>query len=65
MVLESLPFSMHSTSFREAKAGSTNLLTLAKEDFFDKDTSKPIRITVTFGDLNQQAKDDLKDYSSA
>jgi len=48
--------------FREAKAGATNLLTLSKEDFFDKDTTKPIRITVTFGDLSAQAKDDLKDY---
>ena len=48
--------------FREAKAGSTNLLTLSKEDFHDKDTSRPIRITVTFGDLSEQAKTDLKDY---
>lgn len=48
--------------FRETKAGSTNLITLSKEDFFEKDTAKPIRITLTFGDLNQQAKEDLKDY---
>jgi energy-coupling factor transporter ATP-binding protein EcfA2 len=48
--------------FREAKAGATNLVTLSKEDFFDKDTTKPIRITVTFGDLSAEAKDDLKDY---
>jgi len=48
--------------FREAKAGSTNLLTLSKEDFCDKDTSQPIRITVTFGDLSDQAKADFKDY---
>lgn len=48
--------------FREAKAGATNLLTLSKEDFFEKDITKPIRITVTFGDLSAEAKEDLRDY---
>ncbi len=48
--------------FREPKSGSTNLVALSKEDFHGKDTSKPIRITVTFGDLGQDAKADLKDY---
>jgi energy-coupling factor transporter ATP-binding protein EcfA2 len=48
--------------FREAKSGSTNLVSLSKEDFHEKSTTDPIRITVTFGDLSQAAKDDLKDY---
>jgi putative ATP-dependent endonuclease of OLD family len=48
--------------FREARAGSTNLVTLSKEDFFDRDTTNPIRITVTFGDLEAPAKEDLKNY---
>ena len=48
--------------FREAKSGSTNLLALSKEDFREKDTTKPIRITVTFGDLSEDAKEDLKGY---
>ncbi len=48
--------------FRESKAGSTNLVALSKEDFFEKDTTVPIRITVTFGHLPDQAKEDLRDY---
>lgn len=48
--------------FRESKAGSTNLVSLTKEDFHNRDTSKPIKITVTFGDLSDAAKSELKDY---
>lgn len=35
---------------------------LTEEDFHHKDTSKPIRITVTFADLSAQAQEDLKAY---
>jgi energy-coupling factor transporter ATP-binding protein EcfA2 len=48
--------------FRESKSGSTNLVSLSKEDFHDKNTNDPIRITVTFGSLSDAAKTDLKDY---
>lgn len=48
--------------FRESKSGSTNLVSLSKEDFHDKKTELPIRITVTFGGLSDAAKKDLQDY---
>jgi len=35
---------------------------LTEEDFHHKDTSKPIRITVTFTELSAQAQEDLKAY---
>lgn len=47
--------------FRE-KGSSTNLQSLMEEDFFKRDTTKPIRITVTFGDLSKEAEEDLKGY---
>jgi len=49
--------------FRQSKDSQTNILQLSAEDFHHKDTSSPIRITVTFTDLSTQAKDDLKDYA--
>jgi len=48
--------------FRETESSSLDLLNLGAEDFHGKDTSKPIRITVTFSDLSAEAKTDLKDY---
>jgi energy-coupling factor transporter ATP-binding protein EcfA2 len=48
--------------FREPKSGAINLQTLSHEDFYEKDTSQPIRIAVTFTNLNDAAKSDLKDY---
>ena len=48
--------------FREPNAGSTDLTILSKEDFHNKDTTSPIRITVTFTDLSEGACVDFKDY---
>ena len=39
-----------------------DLLALSKEDFHSLVTSEPIRITVTFSDLSDAAKEALKDY---
>lgn len=47
--------------FRETK-NSNNLVNLTEEDFHYKDISKPIRITLTFTDLNTEAQDDFKAY---
>ncbi|MEA3207492.1 MAG: putative ATP-dependent endonuclease of the family [Chthoniobacter sp.] len=48
--------------FRNSSASSVDLLELCEEDFHCKDTSNPIRITVTFGDLSEDATTALKDY---
>ncbi|MEX1269637.1 MAG: ATP-dependent endonuclease [Balneolaceae bacterium] len=48
--------------FRQFKDSQTDLSKLTKEDFHHKDTSKEIKITVTFGSLSQQAEEDLADY---
>ena len=47
--------------FRNTQAAS-NVLSLDEEDFHLRDTSKPIIITVTFTNLSDKAKDDLKAY---
>ncbi len=48
--------------FRESGASRTSLEVLAKEDFHGQDTSSPIIITATFGDLSAEAAEDLKAY---
>lgn len=48
--------------FHEMESSAVDLLNLGEEDFHERITSKPIRITATFTDLNEQAKADLKDY---
>ncbi len=48
--------------FRQFKDSQTDLSKLTKEDFHHKDTSKEIRITVTFENLSSQAQEDLSDY---
>ena len=48
--------------FRHSQNSPTNVLNLDEEDFYQKDVSKPIRITVTFDDLSAQAQVDLKAY---
>ena len=48
--------------FRQSKDSQTNILQLSSDDFHHKNTSSPIKITVTFTDLSAQAKEDLKDY---
>lgn len=48
--------------FRETENSSTNLQQLDQEDFHLKRTDKPIRITVTFSNLSDEAKNDFSDY---
>lgn len=48
--------------FRQHKDTKLNLAKLTENDFHHKDTTQPIKITVTFADLSDQAKEDLKDY---
>lgn len=48
--------------FRHSQYSPTNVLNLHEEDFYQKDVTKPIRITVTFDDLNEQAQAELKAY---
>jgi putative ATP-dependent endonuclease of OLD family len=48
--------------FRENKNSQTNLLKLTEDDFHHKNTDTPIKITVTFGDLSNEAKSDLAAY---
>ncbi|KVF25143.1 hypothetical protein WJ07_11915 [Burkholderia vietnamiensis] len=48
--------------FRETDGVSTDVTLLCAEDFHRKDTSEPIEITVTFGDLSDDAKQEFKEY---
>jgi len=48
--------------FRETENTGTDLTRLDQEDFFRKDTTKPIEITVTFTDLSPEAQKDFKEY---
>ncbi len=48
--------------FRETENASTDLSQLDREDFHQKNTTEPIEITVTFGDLSAEAQQDLADY---
>ena len=49
--------------FRESEGAPTNLYQLGEEDFHLKDTTNPIRITVTFEDLSEDAERDFSDYA--
>ena len=48
--------------FQEFENASTNLSQLDREDFHCKNTAKPIRITLTFNNLNDEARQDFSDY---
>ena len=48
--------------FRETENLPTDLSQLQQEDFHCKNTETPIRITVTFCDLSDEAQDDFSDY---
>jgi putative ATP-dependent endonuclease of OLD family len=48
--------------FRESENSSTDVVNLSAEDFHQKITDEPIRITVTFVDLNARAQEDFKGY---
>ena len=49
--------------FRETENLPTDLSQPAQEDFHGKNTSLPIRITVTFGGLSEEAQEDFSDYA--
>ena len=48
--------------FRENKNCQTDLVKLTVDDFHHKNTKESIKITVTFGELSEQAKKDLSAY---
>ena len=48
--------------FRESENAATNLIQLNSEDFHQKRTENPIRITITFKDLSAEAQQDFADY---
>ncbi|WP_209405798.1 ATP-dependent endonuclease [Pseudozobellia sp. WGM2] len=48
--------------FRQSKDSQTDLLKLSSNDFHHANISQPIRITVTFSALSDQAKEELADY---
>ena len=48
--------------FRESENVTTDLIQLDLEDFHQKKTEKPVRITVTFKDLSSEAQRDFTDY---
>jgi putative ATP-dependent endonuclease of the OLD family len=48
--------------FQERASSATDITKLVDEDFFCKDTSTPVRITLTFDDLNQRARNELAAY---
>ncbi len=48
--------------FRESDGLPTDLHQLDQEDFHCKDTEKPIKITIIFTNLSQEAKKDFSDY---
>ncbi len=48
--------------FRESKNTQTDLIKLTVDDFHHKNIKEPIRITVTFGELTDEAKNDLSAY---
>jgi len=48
--------------FRNNASTATNVLTLSDEDFHHKSTGKPVKITLTFVDLSEEAKKDFKHY---
>jgi energy-coupling factor transporter ATP-binding protein EcfA2 len=48
--------------FRDQSSSSSDVTKLEDEDYFCMNTANPIRITVTFDDLNQVAQEELSDY---
>lgn len=48
--------------FRNTFGSATNLHRLTREDFHQKDTSQPVKITLTFEDLSPEAQQDFKHY---
>ena len=49
--------------FRQSEHTGTNLQFLDKEDFHKSDTSKPVKIRVTFKNLTEEALEEFKHYA--
>jgi len=48
--------------FRNTAVANVNVVTLSEEDFHHRNTSEPVKITLTFGDLSAEAREDFKAY---
>jgi ABC-type phosphate/phosphonate transport system ATPase subunit len=48
--------------FRETVNTATDIVNLSEEDFHNRNTKEPIRITITFTELSAEAQEDLKAY---
>jgi len=48
--------------FRETESAATDVSDLDAQDFHNRDTTKPILITVTFGDLSEVERETFKEY---
>src|SRR5579862_3874307 len=48
--------------FRDTAGSPTDLLVLHEEDFHKRDTTKDVRITLTFSDLEAEAQEDFRHY---
>ncbi len=48
--------------FGDSSSTDTSISILQKEDFHNKEVTNPIKITLTFVDLNADAQSDFKDY---
>lgn len=48
--------------FRNNASTVTNMHTLSSEDFHHQDTSRPVKITLTFDNLSTEAQEDFKHY---
>lgn len=48
--------------FKEQSGSPTDVSKLTEEDFFQRNTADPIKITLTLGELNDEAKMALSDY---
>jgi putative ATP-dependent endonuclease of OLD family len=48
--------------FRENASTSTDVLVLGEEDFHHRDTKRPVKITLTFECLSEEAQKDLEHY---
>lgn len=48
--------------FFQERAAATDISKLVDEDYFRKDTAHPARITLTFDDLDQRAREELAAY---
>jgi predicted ATP-dependent endonuclease of OLD family len=48
--------------FRENASTVTDVLTLSEEDFHHRNTKEPVKVTLTFENLSEEAQEDFKHY---